>query len=285
MQVVVYEVGPRDGLQNEAARIGTREKIEFVNRLSLAGFPVIEVTAFVSPAWVPQMADASDVMAGVTRRPGVRYAAIVPNRRGLDRALAAGVTDIGLFAAASETFNRRNVNQSIDSSFRTYAEVAHAALAAGCQVRGYLSTAFGCPFEGHVPADRVVALTRRWIDLGVSEVAVSDTIGIAHPGQVRRVLTALRSEVPAERLALHFHDTRGMAVANVLASIDFGIATFDASAGGLGGCPFAQDELVGNIPTEKVLEALAQRGADVPIKKPLESVIRINADIAAKHKT
>ena len=167
MTITVYEVGPRDGLQNEAAPIGTRDKIAFVDRLSAARLPVIEVTAFVSARWVPQMADAKDVLAGITRHPGTRYAALVPNRQGLDRALAAGVTDIGLFAAASETFSQRNINQSIDAAFASYAEVARAALSTGCRVRGYLSTAFGCPFEGEVPVARVVALTQRWLDLGV----------------------------------------------------------------------------------------------------------------------
>jgi len=269
MTMTVYEVGPRDGLQNEAARIGTRDKVAFVDRLSRAGLPVIEVTAFVSPTWVPQMADAADVLAGITREPGTRYAALVPNRRGLDRAFAAGVTDIGLFAAASDTFSRRNINQSIDDSFTGYAEVAQAAIAAGCRVRGYLSTAFGCPFEGEVPVERVVALTRRWLELGVYEVAVSDTIGIAHPGQVRQVLTALRSAVPAERLALHFHDTRGTALANVLAALDFGITTFDASAGGLGGCPYAPGAS-GNLATEDLLYLL--HGLDLETGVDLDQV-------------
>jgi len=259
--VTVYEVGPRDGLQNEPAPIGTRDKVAFVNRLSLARLPVIEVTAFVSPKWMPQMADASEVLAAITRRADTRYAALVPNRRGLDRALAAGVTDIGLFGAASETFSQRNINQSIDASFTTYAEIARAALAAGCRVRGYLSTAFGCPFEGAVPVEQVIALTRRWLDLGVYEVAVSDTIGIAHPGQVRTLLTALRSEHPPGRLALHFHDTRGTALANVLAALDFGITTFDASAGGLGGCPYAPGA-TGNLATEDLLYMLHGLGLE-----------------------
>jgi len=264
MKILVYEVGPRDGLQNEAAQISTQDKIAFVDRLSRAGLPVVEATAFVSPKWVPQMADASEVMAGITRLPGTRYAALVPNLRGLDRAVAAGVTDIGLFAAASETFSQRNINQSIDTSFINYAEVARAALSAGCRVRGYLSTAFGCPFEGAVPIAQVVALTRRWIDLGVYEVAVSDTIGVAHPGQVRLLLTALCSEVPAERLAMHFHDTRGTALANVLAALDFGIATFDASAGGLGGCPYAPGA-TGNLATEDLLYMLHGLGLETGV--------------------
>jgi hydroxymethylglutaryl-CoA lyase len=254
-RVTVYEVGPRDGLQNEAASIPTKDKIAFVDRLSAAGLPAIEVSAFVDPRRVPQMADAAEVFAGITRRPGTRYSALVPNMRGLARAQDAGVTEIGLFAAASETFSRRNINQSIDDSFATYREVATAARSAGVRIRGYLSTAFGCPFEGEVPVARVVALTERLLELGVFEVAISDTIGIAHPGQVRQVLTEVIARVPSNRLALHFHDTRGTALANVLASVDFGITTFDASAGGLGGCPYAPGA-TGNLATEDLLYLL-----------------------------
>jgi hydroxymethylglutaryl-CoA lyase len=253
--VTVYEVGPRDGLQNEAAPISTADKIAFVDRLSAAGLPAIEVSAFVSRKWVPQMADAGEVFASISRRSGTRYAALVPNLQGLDRARAAGVTDIAIFAAASETFSQRNINQSIDESFVTYAEVARTAADASLRVRGYLSTAFGCPYEGAVPVERVAGLTSRLLDLGAFEVAVSDTIGVAHPGQVREVLTALTRAVPRERIALHFHDTRGTALANVLASLDFGIATFDASAGGLGGCPYAPGAS-GNLATEDLLYLL-----------------------------
>src|SRR5205085_1322054 len=210
------EVGPRDGLQNEQAAISTADKIEFVNRLSAASLPSIEVSAFVSPKWVPQMADASDVFAGITRRPGIRYTALVPNQAGLDRAVAAGVAEIAVFAAASDTFSRRNINQGVDASLAGYAAVCVRAHEAGLRVRGYLSTAFGCPFEGEVAPDRVAAIAARLLDLGVFEVAVSDTIGIAHPGQVPQVLEAVLARIPAERIALHFHDTRGTALANVL---------------------------------------------------------------------
>jgi hydroxymethylglutaryl-CoA lyase len=257
--MTVHEVGPRDGLQNEAAVIPTAEKIALVDRLSRAGLTHIEVSAFVSPKWVPQMADAADVFAGIARRPGVTYSALVPNAAGLDRALAAGVTDVAIFAAASETFSQRNINQSIDASLQTYAGVAKAALAANLRVRAYLSTAFGCPFEGDVPAARVVDLTQRLLDLGAYEVAVSDTIGIAHPGQVRTLLPQLTARVPPARLALHFHDTRGTALANVLAALDFGICTFDSSAGGLGGCPYAPGAS-GNVATEELLYLLQGLG-------------------------
>jgi hydroxymethylglutaryl-CoA lyase len=253
--MIVYEVGPRDGLQNEAAVVSTADKIAFVDRLSDAGCPVIEVSAFVRPSSVPQMADAAAVFAGIQRRPGVRYSALVPNRAGLERALAAGVTEIAVMAAASETFSRRNINRSIDESLVIYREVIGDAQRAGLRVRGYLSTAFGCPFEGPVPVARVVALTERLLELGVFEVAVSDTIGIAHPGQVAVVLGDLLTRVAAPRLALHFHDTRGTALANVVKALEFGITTFDSAAGGLGGCPFAPGAL-GNLATEDLVYVL-----------------------------
>ena len=252
---LVYEVGPRDGLQNELATIATADKIAFVNHLSESGLAVIEVGAFVSPRWVPQMADTAEVFAGITRREGTRYAALVPNLTGLERAAEASVSDVAVFAAASETFSRRNINQSIDESFAAYARVARAAQGLGMRVRGYLSTAFGCPYEGLVPVSLVVELTRRLLDFGVYEVAVSDTIGVAHPGQVKRVLDQLLKDVQAPQLALHFHDTRGMALANVYAALDYGIRTFDASAGGLGGCPYAPGAS-GNLATEDLLYML-----------------------------
>jgi hydroxymethylglutaryl-CoA lyase len=253
--VTIVEVGPRDGLQNESTQIPTADKVAFIDRLSASGLREIEVSAFVSPKWIPALADAADVFAQITRRPDVRYSALVPNMAGLERALSAGVTDVAIFAAASETFSRKNTNRGIEDSFVTYQEVTRAAIDAGLRVRGYLSTAFGCPFEGTVPVDRVVGLTSRLLDLGVYEVAISDTIGIAHPGQVRALLPVCLLTMPASRLALHFHDTRGLALANVLAALDFGIATFDASAGGLGGCPFAPGAS-GNLATEDLVYML-----------------------------
>jgi hydroxymethylglutaryl-CoA lyase len=279
MRVQVYEVGPRDGLQNEAAAIATADKIAFVDRLSAAGLPAIEVSAFVSPKWVPQMADAGDVFADIRRRPGTRYTALVPNTRGLERAIAAGVTEVAVFAAASETFSRRNVNQSIDESIAAYADVANAAEASHVRVRAYLSTAFGCPFEGDVPIDRVADLTQRLLDVGAYEVAVSDTIGIAHPGQVRAVLDRLTKLVAPSQLALHFHDTRGTALANVLAALDYGIATFDASAGGLGGCPYAPGAS-GNLATEDLLYMLD--GLDISTGVSLAAVSDASTFIESK---
>jgi hydroxymethylglutaryl-CoA lyase len=253
--VTVYEVGPRDGLQNEHVIVPTADKIAFVDALSASGLSVIEVSAFVSPKWVPQMADAGEVLAGITRRPGVRYTALAPNRTGLARAVAANVDEVAVFAAASETFSQRNINQSIAASLENYAGVIKEAHAAGLRVRAYLSTAFGCPFEGDVPVARVVDLTGQLLDIGAYEVAVSDTIGIAHPGQVREVLRQLTAARPVTQLALHFHDTRGTALANVLAALDFGIETFDSSAGGLGGCPYAPGAS-GNLSTEDLLYML-----------------------------
>jgi isopropylmalate/homocitrate/citramalate synthase len=277
--MTIVEVGPRDGLQNEHVALSTADKVEFINRLSAAGCPVIEVTAFVSPKWVPQMADASDVFAGIIKRPGTRYSALVPNLAGLERAMAAGLTEIAVFAAASETFSRKNINQGIEDSLAGYKAVCDRALAAGLRVRGYLSTAFGCPYEGAVQPQKVIEVTERLLTLGVFEVSVSDTIGVAHPGQVRHVLGELVAKVPAGHLALHFHDTRGTALANVLAALPFGIATFDASAGGLGGCPYAPGA-AGNLATEDLIYMLDGLGIETGVS--LEAVIEASAFIAQR---
>ena len=278
-RVTVVEVGPRDGLQNERSMVSTADKIAFVNRLSAAHLPVIEVTAFVSPKWVPQMADAADVFAGITRAPGVRYTALVPNLAGLDRAIAADVSEIAVFAASTETFSRKNINQSIDESLETYRHVCDRALAAGLRVRGYLSTAFGCPFEGAVAPERVADIAARLAALGVFEVAVSDTIGIAHPGQVPRVLDAVASRIPIGKIALHFHDTRGTALANVLAALPHGVTTFDASAGGLGGCPYAPGA-AGNLATDDLIYMLDGLGIETGVS--LAALGQASAFIATK---
>ena len=278
-RVTIVEVGPRDGLQNEHALVSTADKIAFVDKLSAAGLPVIEVTAFVSPKWVPQMADATEVFAGIARRPGTRYTALVPNLAGLERALAAGVAEIAIFAASTETFSRKNINQSIDESLGTYAQVCTRATAAGLRVRGYLSTAFGCPFEGQVEPARVAEVAARLLDLGVFEVAISDTIGIAHPGQVPHVLEAVLARMSADKVALHFHDTRGTALANVLASLPFGIATYDASSGGLGGCPYAPGA-AGNLATDDLLYMLDGLGIDTGVS--LAGVSDASAFIASR---
>jgi hydroxymethylglutaryl-CoA lyase len=264
VHVTIVEVGPRDGLQNERVIVSTADKIRFVDLLSAAHLPVIEVAAFVSPKWVPQMADAAEVFAGITKRSGARYTALVPNLAGLDRAVASGVTEIAIFAASTDTFSRKNINQSVDESLATYQQVCDRALAAGLRVRGYLSTAFGCPYEGEVAPARVADVAARLIDLGVFEVSVSDTIGVAQPGQIPAVMEAVLERVPVERVALHFHDTRGAALANVAAALPFGVTTFDASAGGLGGCPYAPGA-PGNLATENLLAMLNGMGIETGV--------------------
>ncbi|HEY7057512.1 MAG TPA: hydroxymethylglutaryl-CoA lyase, partial [Vicinamibacterales bacterium] len=260
----IVEVGPRDGLQNEPAAIDTADKVTFVDRLSEAGHRTIEVSAFVSPTWVPQMADAAEVFAGIARRPGTSYTALVPNLAGLERALTARVDAIALFAAASESFSRRNINQTIAESLETYRAVAARARDAGLPVRGYVSTAFGCPFEGAVAPEAVAQVAGALFDMGAHEVAVSDTIGIAHPGHVPIVVTAVTRRVPLDHIALHFHDTRGTALANVLAALDLGVTTFDSSAGGLGGCPYAPGA-TGNLATEDLVYMLNGLGIETGV--------------------
>ena len=277
--VRIVEVGPRDGLQNEPSPIGTADKIAFVNALSDAGHRVIEVSAFVSPKWVPQMADAAEVFAGIARRSGTRYTALVPNLAGLQRAIAARVDEIAVFAAASESFSRRNINQSIAESLETYRAVCAAAKDAGLPVRAYVSTAFGCPFEGAVAPSAVAGVSAALMEMGAYEVAVSDTIGIAHPGQVAPVVAAVAARVPLDRVALHFHDTRGTALANVLTALDLGVTTFDASAGGLGGCPYAPGA-TGNLATEDLLYMLDGLGIDTGVS--LERVLAASRAIEEK---
>ena len=277
--ITVVEVGARDGLQNEAARISTADKISFVNMLSAAGAPVIEVGAFVSPKWVPQMADTADLFAAIEKRSGTRYTALVPNLAGLDRAHAAGVSEVAIFAASSEGFSKKNINQSIDESLATYAEVCERALSLGMRVRGYLSTAFGCPFDGAVDPSAVARVAAALIEMGAFEVSVSDTIGIAHPGQVPPVVNAVAARVPVDCIALHFHDTRGTALANVLAALPLGIRTFDASAGGLGGCPYAPGA-TGNLATEDLVYMLDGLGYDTGVD--LAKLVAASAFIESK---
>jgi hydroxymethylglutaryl-CoA lyase len=276
-RITIVEVGPRDGLQNEKALVATADKIAFIDRLTATGLTAIEVSAFVSPKWVPQMADAGEVVAGITRRPGVRYSALVPNLAGLERALSAGLGEIAIFAAASETFSRRNINQGIEESLAAYAQVCERAIKSGLRVRGYLSTAFGCPYEGSVHERTVAVLVRRLLSLGVFEVAVSDTIGVATPGDVKRVLDAVLVATPPGALALHFHDTRGTALANVLAALQYGISSFDASAGGLGGCPYAPGA-AGNLATDDLVYMLNGMGLETGVS--LEALSAATAFIA-----
>ena len=255
-RVRIIEVGPRDGLQNEPVTRPTASKIAFVDALSQTGVGEIEVSSFVSPQWVPQLADAEDVFRGITRRKGVVYSALVPNERGLERAWAAGVDKVAVFTAASETFNRKNINASIAESIERFRPVVREA---GLPVRAYVSTAFWCPYEGKIAPAAVKDVVRQLVDLGVNEISIGDTIGKATPAEVRELLRALLpSPLP---LALHFHDTYKHAVENALAAwLEFGIDAFDSSAGGLGGCPYAPGAS-GNVATETLVAALEAAGA------------------------
>jgi hydroxymethylglutaryl-CoA lyase len=253
--VKIVEVGPRDGLQNEKVIVPTEVKVDYITALADAGLRVIEAGAFVSPKWVPQMADTAEVYGNIPKDPGVEYPVLVPNMKGLDRAIEAGVKSIAIFTAASETFNKRNINMSIEESFENYAPVAVRARAEGIRVRGYVSTAFGCPYEGDVPPEKVLEVSARLLDLGCYEVSVGDTIGVGTPMQVQGVIGVLLQVIPRCKLAMHFHDTRGTALANTLAALEMGIATFDTSAGGLGGCPYAPGAS-GNMATEDLVYML-----------------------------
>ena len=262
--VHIVEVGPRDGLQNEKVTIPTEAKIDYITALADAGLQTIEAGAFVSPKWVPQMADTAEVYRSIPKDPGVDYPVLVPNMRGLDRAIDAGVTSIAIFTAASETFNQRNINMSIAESFANYAPVVQRAVAARMRVRGYVSTAFGCPYEGDVAPEKVLEVCARLLDLGCYEVSVGDTIGVGTPVQVQGVIDMLLQVIPASKLAMHFHDTRGTALANTLAALEMGIPTFDAASGGLGGCPYAPGAS-GNLATEDLVYMLEKMGIDTGV--------------------
>jgi hydroxymethylglutaryl-CoA lyase len=261
-EVRIVEVGPRDGLQNEGVQIPTDTKVRFIDLLGQAGFAWIEVTAFVHPRAVPQMADADDVLKRIARRPDVRYVALVPNPRGLTRALGADLRDVALFVGATESFSRANINRSIDQSLADARAVIDVAQAAGARVRAYISVAFGCPYEGPVAPARVRAVAARLFVLGVDEIILGDTIGAGTPADVQRLMASLRDLAPPERFGMHFHDTRGMALANVLASLELGLRHFDSAAGGLGGCPFAGPGAAGNLATEDLLYLLDGLGVE-----------------------
>ncbi|MGZ3599863.1 MAG: hydroxymethylglutaryl-CoA lyase [Ktedonobacterales bacterium] len=276
-RVTVVEVGPRDGLQNEKGVVSTADKIHFIDLLSAAGFPVIEATSFVSPKAVPQLADAAEVMAGIERKPGVHYTALVPNRKGMERALAAGVGEVAVFTGASETFVQHNINTSIAGSIENFRPVVEMARDTGKRVRGYISTAFGCPYEGHVAPEAVVRVADMLLGLGVDELSIGDTIGVATPNQVVEVTELLLQHVPVERVAMHFHDTRGTALANVLAALQLGISIFDSSAGGLGGCPYAPGAS-GNLATEDLLYLLHGLGIETGVS--LDAVVAASRFLA-----
>ncbi len=264
MKVRIVEMAPRDGLQNEQARIPTETKVALVDALSEAGYDEIEVSAFVAPKWVPQLADAAEVFARIRRREGVTYAALVPNEQGLDRAIEARADKVAVFTAASETFNRKNINASIDESIARFAPVVPRARAAGMRVRGYVSTAFWCPYEGAIAPGPVVAVAKQLIDLGVDELSIGDTIGKAKPEEVNALLDRLLDAVPQDQIAFHFHDTYGLATANAVAAYERGITVFDASAGGVGGCPYAPGA-AGNVGTEELVVALRAAGAEIAL--------------------
>jgi hydroxymethylglutaryl-CoA lyase len=263
-KVKIVEVGPRDGLQNEPQPVPAAVKIELIDRLTDAGLPVIEATAFVSPKWVPQMADNAEVMAGIRRKRGVSYPVLVPNRKGLDAAIAAGAEEVVVFGAATESFSKRNTNCTIAEGLARFSEVCAEALARGLKVRGIISVCLGCPLEGEVEPEAVARVARELNAMGCYEITIADTIGTATPGATRRAIEAVAKHIPIERLAGHYHDTYGQAVANIYASLECGMATFDSSVSGLGGCPYAKGA-TGNVATEDVLYMLNGLGIETGI--------------------
>ncbi len=263
-RVTIAEMGPRDGLQNEHEIIATATKIAYVDLLSESGLPVIEATSFVSPKAIPQLADGAELFAGISKRAGVRYPVLVPNMRGYERARSVGVREIAVFTAASERFTERNIRMSIAESIATFREVVGHAKNDGLRVRGYVSTAFGSPFGDNVPPKKVVEVAVSLMDLGCDEVSIGDTIGVGVPSQVEELVPLLAEKIPLERLAMHFHDTRGTALANVYAALGCGISIFDSSSGGLGGCPYAPGA-TGNLGTEDLLYLLASMGIETGV--------------------
>ena len=262
--VRIVEVGARDGLQNEKTIVPTDVKIELIDRLSDTGLQTIEATSFVSPKWVPQLADATDVYTTIKKKPGVRYPVLVPNLQGYERARAVGVREIAVFTAASEAFNRKNINASIDESIERFMPIMELAKADGVSVRGYVSTVLGCPYQGEVLVTDVVRVAKRIYELGCYEVSLGDTIGIGTPAKARDMLTAVAQEVPMAALAVHFHDTRGQALANILACLELGVAVVDSSVSGAGGCPYARGA-TGNVATEDVIYMLHGMGISTGI--------------------
>jgi hydroxymethylglutaryl-CoA lyase len=268
--VRIVEVGARDGLQNEKTIVPTATKIELIDRLSATGLRTIEATSFVSPKWIPQLADAAEVFAAIDKRPGVAYPVLVPNLQGYERARAVGAGEVAVFTAASEAFNRKNVNATIDGSIDRFVPVFERARADGVKVRGYVSTVLGCPYQGEVPVADVVRVARRMHELGCYEISLGDTIGIGTPAKARAMLRAVAEAVPIEALAVHFHDTRGQALANILACLEEGIAVVDSSVSGTGGCPYAKGA-TGNVATEDVVYMLD--GMDIATGIDLQKLI------------
>jgi hydroxymethylglutaryl-CoA lyase len=257
--VRIVEVGPRDGLQNEKALLAAAVKIELIDRLSATGLATIEATSFVSPKWVPQLADAAEVFLGIRKAPGVVYPVLVPNLQGYERARAVGATEVAVFTAASEAFNQKNINASIDASIDRFVPVMEHARADGVATRGYVSTVLGCPYQGEVPVADVVRVARRLHDLGCHEISLGDTIGVGTPARARAMLRAVASEVPMSALAVHFHDTYGQALANILACLEEGVRVVDSAVSGTGGCPYARGA-TGNVASEDVIYMLHGMG-------------------------
>ncbi|MGY0556552.1 hydroxymethylglutaryl-CoA lyase [Lysobacter sp. A421] len=266
--VRIVEVGPRDGLQNEKAIVATADKIELIDRLSATGLQSIEATSFVSPKWVPQLADAAEVYAGIARKPGVDYPVLVPNEKGYERALAAGVREVAVFTAASEAFNQKNINASIAESLVRFAPILERARADGIKVRGYVSTVLGCPYQGDVPLADVVRVARELHVMGCHEISLGDTIGVGTPGKARAMLKAVAGEVPMTALAVHFHDTYGQALSNILACLEEGVAVVDSAVSGVGGCPYAPGAS-GNVASEDVVYMLHGLGIHTGINLEL----------------
>ena len=262
--VRIVEVGPRDGLQNEKTIIASAAKIELINRLSQTGLRSIEATSFVSPAWVPQLADAAEVFSAIERRPGVSYPVLVPNVKGYERARAVGAQEVAVFTAASEAFNRKNINAGIDESIERFRPVLEQAQADGVRVRGYVSTVLGCPYQGEVPVTDVVRVAARLHALGCYEISLGDTIGVGTPHKARAMLKAVASEVPLPALAVHFHDTYGQALANILACLEEGVAVIDSAVSGTGGCPYAKGAS-GNVASEDVVYLLHGLGMETGV--------------------
>jgi len=255
----MYEVGPRDGLQNESRMVPTDDKVKLIDALSETGLRAIEITSFVNPKWIPQLADGGEVSRRIVRKAGMIYSALVPNRQGLDAAIASGMKEVAVFMSASETHNKKNVNKTIAQTLAAFRETVPPALAAGLRVRAYVSTVYGCPYEGAVDPAKAVELARALKALGCYQISLGDTIGVANPRQVRDVLSRVLAEIPRSEVAVHFHDTRGTALANILVSVEMGITTVDAALGGLGGCPYAPGAS-GNVATEDVVYMLEGMG-------------------------
>jgi len=262
--VKIVEVGPRDGLQDESRHVPVETKLKLIHRLADCGIPVVEATSFVHPRWVPQLADADDLMAGLQRREGTRYPVLVPNETGYDRARAAGADEVAVFSAASEAFNQRNINCSIDESFERFRPVLERARRDGVRVRGYISCVLGCPYQGEVPISDVVRVAEALIEAGCVEISLGDTIGVGTAGKARTMLKAVLESVPAEKLAVHYHDTYGQAVANILVSLELGLRTVDSSVAGIGGCPYARGA-TGNVATEDVVYLIEGLGLETGV--------------------